>query len=355
MGTLWKFRRDLSSVLLGWIYCLLLSLFILEQSRAETFDDSEIKHIAYPDWFVDSPFLDFTELLTEAHSDGKRGLMILFTTEGCSYCDRFIRTSLGNTDIANQVQANFSSVGLEIFNDAEMISPEGASFSVKQFAEQQGVQFSPSLLFFDGNGNRLLRLIGYQSPERFSHAIEYLSGGHDSRVSFAKYMEQQSAPQPKVVETKLIDDPLFIQPPYALDRSRFPASQPLLVLFESGNCEECQSFHADVLGQPDVRNTLGQFEVVRLDASDTKTPVIAPDGSKTTPASWYEQEHFSRMPALLFYDEEGNKALQSDALILRQRMMNSLNLVLEGAHKKGWTYQRFARSKGLERLNAAQD
>jgi hypothetical protein len=41
-------------------------------------------HIDYPDWFEDS-FLDLREDLAEASSEGKLGLMVLFTTEGCSY------------------------------------------------------------------------------------------------------------------------------------------------------------------------------------------------------------------------------------------------------------------------------
>jgi hypothetical protein len=36
--------------------------------------------------------------------------------------------------------------------------------------------------------------------------------------------------------------------------------------------------------------------------------------------------------------------------MLRQRMMNSLLYTLERAYEKQWSYQRFARSKALERL-----
>ena len=41
-------------------------------------------HIDYADWFEDS-FLDLREDLAEASSEGKLGLMVPFTTEGCSY------------------------------------------------------------------------------------------------------------------------------------------------------------------------------------------------------------------------------------------------------------------------------
>jgi hypothetical protein len=57
---------------------------------------------------------------------------------------------------------------------------------------------------------------------------------------------------------------------------------------------------------------------------------------------------------MLFFDEHGNEVLRTDALVLNQRMMNSLNFVIEQAYMKGWTYQRFARSKGAEKLQKQQ-
>ena len=132
-------------------------------------------------------------------------------------------------------------------------------------------------------------------------------------------------------------DPLFVKPPYALDRSRFPASKPLLVIFEKPGCVECAGFHSDVLALKKVRKALKRFEVVRFDASDVKTPILAPDGKKTSPAGWYEQAALTRVPAILFFDEKGNEVLKTDTLVLHQRMMNSLNYVLERAYKKGWT------------------
>ena len=61
--------------------------------------------------------------------------MVLFTTEGCSYCAEFIRRSLGDPGLASLVQAHFDAVGLEIFSDAEMVDPSGNETRVKQFAE----------------------------------------------------------------------------------------------------------------------------------------------------------------------------------------------------------------------------
>lgn len=316
-------------------------------SIAEEFDDSAVKHIVHPDWFNDG-FLDLREDLDTAVAEGKRGLMVLFTTEGCSYCDLFIRRSLGDPELAARVRADYAAIGLEIFDDAEMTTPRGVAMPVKQFAQEEGAEFSPTLAFYGQGGERLLKVVGYQSPERFATILDYLAGGHFRTESLRDYAKRRM-PQSQSRRVALENDPLFAPPPYMLDRSRIPAERPLLVIFESADCEECADFHAGVLGQDEVRAELNKFEVVRLDSGDGAMPVIMPDGRKTTPARWFADAAFTREPGLLFFDERGREVLRTDALVRRQRMLNAMGFVLERAYEKGWTYQRFARSKGIER------
>lgn len=319
-------------------------------NAAERFDDSAKRHIAYPDWFADSPFHDLREDLHEALADGKQGLMVLFTTEGCSYCEVFIRKSLGDPETAGRVQRNFAAVGLEIFDDAELTTPRGETLAVKTFAEREGAAFSPTLLFYGKDGERLLRVVGYQSPERFRAILEYVSGGHHRSEPLRAYLARLEKDTTRSANAAALrHDPLFASPPYQLDRSRTPADRPLLLIFETSGCEDCDVFHAEVLASTDVRKLLARFETVRLDAADSTTPLVAPDGSRTTPAALFERAEFTRTPALLFFDERGAEVLKTDTLVLRQRMRNSLQYVLERAYEKDMTYQRFARSKALEK------
>jgi thioredoxin-related protein len=109
-----------------------------------------------------------------------------------------------------------------------------------------------------------------------------------------------------------------------------------------------------VLADKQIRQTLSEFEIVQLDMNDNQTPVIRPDGQRGTPSKWFKQARLTQTPAMLFFDEYGDEVLRTDALVLNQRMMNSLNYVLEKAYLKGWTYQRFARSKGIEKLQKRQ-
>ena len=329
---------------------LSFSLAISYSTRAATgeFNDGEYTRIVYPDWFNDS-FLELREDLAEAVAADKQGLMVFFSTEGCSYCGLFVRESLSNPAIAAVTQERFAAVGLEIFSDAEMTDPRGTPMRVKEFAAAEGVEYAPTLLFYDGDGQRILRAVGYQSPARFRAILDYLGDGHYRTTDFRGFLQQRQSASGASDTGRLQNDPLFSSPPYALDRSRFDAERPLLVIFEQRGCEECDDFHRDVLALAEVRDLLERFEVVRLDAQDDQTPILAPDGSRLTPAAWFQQTDFSRVPALLFFNEQGEQVLQTDALVKRQRMMNSCFFVVEKAYDKGWTYQRLARSKAIER------
>lgn len=318
--------------------------------QAANFEDSKISHVAYPDWFSNNPFLELNEELANARASDKQGLMVLYTTEGCSYCAVFVEKSLRDPDIAATVKQHFNSVGLEIFDDTSLVTPQGQETTVKAFAKQEGVMFSPTILFYDQEGKRVLRITGYQSPERFKTSLRYVIGKHYQSQTMADYVQSISNPEATPLSTaRLREDPLFTRPPYILQRNVIAASQPLLVIFEKTACEECDAFHDKVLADKQVRDSLKRYDVVRLDSRDKKTVIIRPDGSRTTPASWYQQHGFSRTPALLFFNESGQAAIKTDNLVMQQRMMNSIQYVNERAYTKGWSYQRFARSKAIER------
>lgn len=333
----------------GWI-CLMSTTL---SSQAKDFNDASLTHVEFPSWFANDPFFDMTKVLADARSRDKQGLMVVYTTQGCSYCGLFIEKSLKDQEIVAKVQKHFESMGLEIFNDTDLVGPRGQDMSIKDFAKQEGVMFSPAILFYDLQGKRIYRITGYQSPERFKTSLNYVTGRHYQSRTFADYVEDLSR-QRKIIkkDTKLRDDSLFAKPPYHLQRNVIPASHPLLVIFEQAGCEECDEFHDKVLGDRQIRALLKKYEVVRLDNKDDKSVIITPDGKRTTPAQWYKQKGFSRTPALLLFNESGYEGIMTDNLVLQNRMINSINFMNERAYTKGWSYQRFARTRAIEkRLN----
>lgn len=308
------------------------------------------RHNGHPEW-MEPGLIDLESDLATARAQGKIGVMVLFTTQGCTYCAEFVRASLGDPVLVKRVRVNFVAIGLEMFDDAEMTDHLGNELSVKQFAEQHKAGMAPTLLFFTPDRGLIFRAVGYQAPDRFSRILDYLTGRHFTEVSFREYLATQraAAPDRTAASMAMRDDPLFEVPPYALARKPFAAAEPLLVIFETPGCAACDAFHRDVLALAEVRELLQQLEVVRLDAWDRETPIIGPDGARTTPADWFASADFSRLPALLYVNESGETVLKTDAVVERQRMLNATGLVLERAYEKGWSYQRFARSRAIRR------
>lgn len=334
-------------------FCLITATLPINASEFDL-DDSTIKHIEYPGWFKTS-FLDLGDDVDEARNTGKLGLMLLFTTEGCSYCDVFIRKSLGDPELAALTQKSFDSIGFEIFDDSEITAPDGMTMPIKQFANQVGAEYSPTLVFLNTDGEMLLKVVGYQSPQRFRILLDFFRDGHYQTSSLSDYATQLKKSRiQQTIYKPMRDDSLFSKPPYMLDRSKISAEMPLLVLFEAENCEACDQFHDQVLADVSIRKLLDKFEVVQLDANDNSTPLISPNGDKSTPKKWFNETGMQQLPAMLFFNESGNEVLRTDAMVLNQRMDNSLNYVLEKAYEMGWTYQRFARTKSIQRLNSQQ-
>ena len=332
------------------ISMMLISQLLPPNSHAtnKDFAIDKLKHKDYPDWFMDTDLLDLSEAVAEAGEKGKKGIFVFVGTEGCVYCYKFNASSLKNPEIAALVQQNFDTVGLEMFDDIEIVDPKGKPVSTKHFVKEAGSNFTPTIIFYDTNGDQVFKRSGYQSPERFRKILDYVSQHINKKKTFKAYLEEKK----QSVQTQslpLMLNAHFQEPPFTLNRSRIVASKPMFILFEKSNCRKCVDFHKQVLALDEVDVTLKKFDVVRLDMTDKHTQLISPNGKKLTPEQWYHQEGFDQLPALMFVDPNGNTSIKTDALVRRSRIMNLLNYMLHKAYEKDWTYQRFARSQSIKR------
>jgi thioredoxin-related protein len=327
---------------------LLLGLVV---SPAHAFDDGAVTPFQHPAWFKQS-FYDLRDDLDEARRAGKRGVALFFTTQGCAYCRRMLQTTFADPKFIDRMGDAFDVISLEMFADTEITDWRGDTLRIKRFAVREGAQFSPTLIFYDTAGRRLLRLVGYYPARHLHLALDYLADPLGSAQSFRAWLAQRRQAE-RVVEADTAgaaEDALFTPPPYQLDRSRFMAQQPLLVIFNARDCTACSDFREQVLSEPAVGEALGELSVVYLDTGDTTTPLVTPDGKVTTPAAWHHELDLTRLPALVWFDERGNTVLKTDALVLKARFTNALGYVKDRAYARGLTFQRYARTQRLQRL-----
>ncbi|TNF97567.1 MAG: thioredoxin family protein, partial [Gammaproteobacteria bacterium] len=183
------------------------------------FDDYMLdEELKYPDWFKDA-FGDLKESHNAALEAGKIGIIVYFGQKRCSYCEKFLKVNLQAPDVMNYIQKHFDVVPVDIWGIDDIVTMEGATFSEREYSVAEGTNFTPSLLFYDRDGHRALRLRGYYPPYKFRAALKYVVENFHQKESLRDYL---SRADPAMVfdPDGLNEQDFFIAPPFNLDRSR---------------------------------------------------------------------------------------------------------------------------------------
>lgn len=302
----------------------------------------------HPDWFKPS-FYNLPEDLQETQAAGKRGLIVYFGQKHCAYCQAMIKDNLSKGDLVHYLRAHFDVVGLNTQSIEPVTGMDGKAMPINKFAVAQKAQLTPTLLFYVEGRKQALKLVGYHPPYKMRAALEYVADGHYKTKGFAEYLEQADPP-PQLDDTPLNPDPLFAKPPYALDRSRFAAQKPLLVIFEQPRCHACDVLHTEPLQNPLVRKRLEAFEVVQLNVWDDTTKVLTPDGKGRTARQWARELGLFYAPTLIMFDERGKEVFRVDSVVQFFRLANVLRYVADKAYLKYPLFQQWNRDHAAEEV-----
>ena len=316
-----------------------------EQSFEETGDAPLADPLTHPDWFKLS-FLNLRDDLDEAVEGGKRGLIVYFGQKFCPYCRALMESNFGRIDIERYTRAHFDVVAINIHGSRPVTDINGEVISEKALAEREDTDFTPALLFYDTEGREALRLRGYYPPYKFRAALEFVAGGHYKKERFSAFLARANPPG-AFDDGDLNEEPFFTPPPYALDRSRFPAENPLIVFFEQTECHACDVLHSKPLRSPEIQRLLGNFDTVQLGLwSDS--PVITPEGRRTTARQWAEALDLFYTPTLIFFDQNGQEIMRVDSLVYLYRLQRVLQYVTSGAWQHGIGMQAWLREQFRE-------
>lgn len=332
----------------AWVIGMLafsaVGLAVERGAESPVFDDRPLDEpLAYPEWFKLS-FLDVAADAREAVAAGKRGLIVYVGQKYCPYCKQLLETNLGRRDIQQYTQRHFDVVGIDIHGGRGVTDVDGTEGSERAFALRHNLNFTPTLLFYAGAGREVFRLTGYYPPYQFRAALEYVADGHYRNESFRGYLARAEGAMVFDSEDMNPED-FFPPPPYVLARTQRPGERPLIVFFEQPDCHACDILHTGPLTDSEIRSRLERFESVQLNLWG-KTPVITPDGRRTTEGAWAEQLGLFYAPTLLFFDLDGREILRVDSVVQFYRLRNVLDYVASGAYKNYPTFQRWRETQG---------
>jgi thioredoxin-related protein len=303
------------------------------------FDDAPLAEpLEHPAWFKES-FLDLPHDLAEAVAAGKRGIVVYFGQRRCPYCKMMLQQNFGQGDIETYTRRHFDVVPIDIWGLQEVTDLEGQVLTERDYSVREGTNFTPSLLFYDARGKLALRLRGYYPPYTLRAALEYVADGHYDREPFNAYLARGDSTL-SFEPGDLIEEPFFIPPPHNLDRTRTRGERPLLVFFERGECHACDVLHTQPVQERAIRDLFYRFDAVQLDMR-ADTPVITPDGRRTTARQWADELGLFYAPSLLFFDEGGREIMRVDSVVRFFRLRNVLNYVLSKGYLDEPDYQRW--------------
>jgi thioredoxin-related protein len=296
-----------------------------EEEWESSFDDSPVPDIVYPDWFKES-FLELPDDIKDAVDAGKKGIIVYFGQKNCAYCQKMIDKDFGQKDIEAYTRKNFDVIAINIWGSTEVVTPDGEVMTEREFALRENANFTPSLIYYDAEGNKALMLRGYYPPYKFRAAMEYVERGYYKEETFRQYM-LRADPPPKFEVAEMNHEDFFMMPPFILDRSRFKAQDPLLVFFEQTDCHACDVLHSEPLQFEETKQLLKHFDIVQLDMN-SDTPVITPDGQRLTAKQWARQLNLFYAPTLIAFDERGKEIIRIDSVAHVYRLKSVLEFVV---------------------------
>ena len=311
-----------------FLLCLLLAVPAGAAEEGEVHGGGDFN---LPGWFKVS-FLDLPADLAEAR-EGDRGLLLFWEQEGCPYCEALIETNFHQRPIVDYTRAHFDVVALNFRGDRPVTALDGVQVTEKELARRMEVQFTPTLLFLDDQGEVILRLNGYYPPEEFRVALEYVGEGAWREEDFATYLAEHGPAED--AEPGFVDQPFLAEPPHDLAG----VEGPLAVLFEQRRCPECRRVHRDILDEPRAREQLAPFRVVRLDRWGDQR-VTTPAGDRRTARAWADELGVAYTPTMVLFDG-GQEVIRMESHFRGFHVRSMLDYVASGAWEEQPQFQRY--------------
>lgn len=328
----------------GTLIALVLALGspLAEAAKVGGTMDSEV-----PSWFAET-FFDLGEDSRAAAQSGKV-LMIYFHQPRCPYCAALVNNNFSQRHIVQYMRKNIVALEMNMWGDREITGFDGKAYNEKAFAARHKVWFTPTLLFFDGNGKIILRINGYFPPHKFMTALRFIGEKHYKTMRFRDYFAKHS---PIQSAGKLHAEPFFLAPP--LDLSTLGRTKPLIVFFEQRDCPRCDVLHQKIFKERATRDQLARFDVVQLDLWDDATEIIAPNGRRMTARKWAKRLGIVYAPsAVLFHN--GAEVIRIEAFMKAFHTQSVMDYVASKAYQRQPSLQRFISARAQRLLGEGKE
>lgn len=161
----------------------LLALVLALPAQAQ--NDASIVPDDAPEW------QPMTEAIAGAQADGKL-LLVHAYAPWCGWCVRVDREVYTDDAVQAYLADHFTATRLDTDSDA----PAGFfehEMSMNELASALGVSGTPTTVFVDADGELITKLPGYNDPETFLYALQFVREAAYDSTSFADFVDARRA------------------------------------------------------------------------------------------------------------------------------------------------------------------
>jgi len=318
-----------------WASIGLLACALTQNVHGETTD---IDHV------VKESFLNLKDDLSEA-AVSDRILAIYFEQNGCSYCELIHKVNFADKAIVDLVKSKFDVIQLNSLGSREVRDFSGAVMTEKEYAYKLGIQFSPMMVFYAGNGAEIFRMKGYYKLAEFKAALSYLSTGQYKTQSFKDYA---AANIPQVQAKSGLIDEKFLARSDDLKRLAKDArknGKGVALLFTQKQCSSCVELHEEIFSDAAIVARLTEKYAV------TRINVIGQDeirdlsGKKVQETKLADTFGVRYTPTIIFLDQSGKEIIRYESYLKRQDFEGLLKFVATDAWRQTRSFQDWLRDE----------
>lgn len=129
--------------------------------------------------------------LADQRAASDRPLLILFEQSVCAACDELHDDILEREPVVYSLSA-FDAAVLDRYSTEIVQAPDGRELSIRDWADDLGIAFTPSLVFFDSDGREVFRADAYLKAFHVHGALDYVAtGAYLRQPSFQRWLQHR--------------------------------------------------------------------------------------------------------------------------------------------------------------------
>ena len=144
--------------------------------------------------------------LADNRKASPRPLVVLFEQAECAACDELHADILRRREVATSL-TNLDVAQVDLFAGEPLQTPDGRQLPARDWAAELGVQYAPSLVFFDPDGREVFRTEAYLKSFHVHGAIDYVAtGAYRWQPNFQRFLQaRREALEARGSEVDLMD------------------------------------------------------------------------------------------------------------------------------------------------------